>query len=138
MKKSYKIISLILCAVMLVFTLGACGSGGSDDTAVTGGGGDISNEIEDIAAPDMTNAAKITLSGGSATVSGAPGAGGMGGMQPDGDPPEGMSMPEGFTKPDGDPPAKPSGDPPEGMSIPEGMTRPQGDPPQRPEDSGNA
>ena len=70
MKKSYKIISLILCAVMLVFTLGACGSGGSDDTAVTGGGGDISNEIEDIAAPDMTNAAKITLSGGSATVSG--------------------------------------------------------------------
>lgn len=121
MKKSYKIISLILCAVMLVFTLGACGSGGSDDTAVTGGGGDISNEIEDIAAPDMTNAAKITLSGGSATVSGAPGAGGMGGMQPD-----------------GDPPAKPSGDPPEGMSMPEGMTRPQGDPPQRPGDSGNA
>ena len=33
MKKSYKIISLILCAVMLVFTLGACGSGGSDDKA---------------------------------------------------------------------------------------------------------
>lgn len=70
MKKSYKIISLILSAVMLVFTLGACGS---YDTAVTGGGGDISNEIEDIAAPDMTNAAKITLSGGSATVSGDPG-----------------------------------------------------------------
>lgn len=71
-------------------------------------------------------------------MGGAPGAGGMGGMQPDGDPPEGMSMPEGFTKPDGDPPAKPSGDPPEGMSMPEGMTKPQGDPPQRPEDSGNA
>ena len=48
-------------------------------------------------------------------MGGAPGAGGMGGMQPD-----------------GDPPAKPSGDPPEGM------TRPQGDPPQRPGDSGNA
>ncbi len=121
MKKSYKIISLILCAVMLVFTLGACGSGGSDDTAVTGGGGDISNEIEDIAAPDMTNAAKITLSGGSATVSGGSGAGGMGGAPG-----------EGGMQPDGDPPAKPSGDPPEGM------TRPQGDPPQRPEDSGNA
>lgn len=65
-------------------------------------------------------------------MGGFPGAGGMGGMQPDGDPPEGMSMPEGFTKPDGDPPAKPSGDPPEGM------TKPQGDPPQRPGDSGNA
>lgn len=72
MKTLYKLISLAMCAVLLVFTLGACGSGGGD-TAEAGGGSsasEIPNEIEDIEAPDMTNAANITLSGGSATVSG--------------------------------------------------------------------
>lgn len=102
-------------------------------------GGKISEGFGSLADGETTEVTMDSLIYGEGFgMGGDPGTGGMGGMQPDGDPPEGMSMPEGFTKPDGDPPAKPSGDPPEGMSMPEGMTKPQGDPPQRSEDSGNA